>query len=481
MWNKLIFAVVFIAFTSAGVQAQEAKNELGRIAETMGATNLKTIQYTGNGANYSLGQNFHPIAPWPRFHVKSFNRTVNYETGSMRDELVRTQGEIPPRGLVVEQRQVLLVSGAHAWNQVGENSLPRVWETAERSHHLWITPHGVIKRAIANKAMVKTQTRGGRKVTTVSFVDKGKFKVNAFVNDQNLVESVESWFGNPVLGDLMVETRYADYRDFGGVKFPAKIVQITGGFPSLDLTVSDVRPNVSVDIQVPDNVRQKPVEVKTEKVTDGVWYITGGSHHSVALEMKDHVIVVEGPQGEERSEAVIAEVKKALPGKPIRYLINTHHHFDHSGGIRTYAAEGATIITHEINKAYFEWAAATPRTLNPDRLAKLGKKMMIQPVAGKFILDDGTRTVQIFHMEGNTHNDGLIMAYLPKEKLLIEADAYTPGPPNTPAPKVPNPFSVNLNDNIGRLNLEIDKILPLHGHIVPLSELFKAIGKAPSN
>ena len=95
----------------------------------------------------------------------------------------------------------------------------------------------------------------------------------------------------------------------------------------------------------------------------------------------------------------------------------------------------------------------------------------------KRVLRDATRTVELYHLKGNAHHDGLIMAYLPKEKFLVEADAYTPVAPNAPQPAQPNPFSVHLNDSIEQLKLEIDQILPLHGRMVPLSELRKAIGK----
>jgi hypothetical protein len=152
---------------------------------------------------------------------------------------------------------------------------------------------------------------------------------------------------------MKVVTYYGPYRDFAGVKFPAKIIQYQDGHPSLDLTVTAVRANPSIDMQVPENVRTNPTPVKTEKVADGVWYITGGSHHSVLIEMKDYLVVVEGPQGDQRSMAVIAEVKKLVPNKPIKYLVNSHHHFDHSGGVRAYAAEGATIVTHELNRPLY--------------------------------------------------------------------------------------------------------------------------------
>jgi glyoxylase-like metal-dependent hydrolase (beta-lactamase superfamily II) len=178
---------------------------------------------------------------------------------------------------------------------------------------------------------------------------------------------------------------------------------------------------------------------------------------------------------------VIAEVKKLIPNKPIKYLVNTHHHFDHSGGIRAYAVEGATIITHEVNRPYYERATANSRALSPDRLAKSGKKPVFQTMGDNKVLTDGSRTIELYQIAGNMHHDELIMAYLRKEKLLIEADAFTPPPANTPPPATPNPFSVNLSDNVRRQNLEVDKILPLHGDMAPYTELLKAIGKAPTS
>jgi glyoxylase-like metal-dependent hydrolase (beta-lactamase superfamily II) len=189
------------------------------------------------------------------------------------------------------------------------------------------------------------------------------------------------------------------------------------------------------------------------------------------------LLVIEGPQNDARATAVIAEIKRALPNKPIRYVVNTHHHFDHAGGLGAFAAEGAIIITHDINRGFFEQSFAAPRTIQPDKFAQSGKRAIIEGMTDKRVLSDATRTVELHHIQGNTHNDGLIMAYLPKEKLLIEADAYTPAPPNAPPPAQVNPFSVNLYDNIERLQLSVEQIVPIHGRIVPLAELAKAIGR----
>src|SRR3989441_917670 len=209
--------------------------------------------------------------------------------------------------------------------------------------------------------------------------------------------------------------------------FPAHIVRTQGGYPGLDITVSEVKANPTVDIPVPDQVRNftpPAVKVDVQKLADSVYYLTGGTHHSVVVDQRDHIVVVEGPQDEQRSQAVIAKVKETIPNKPIRYLINTHAHFDHSGGLRPYVDEGATIVTHQMNRAYYEQAWAAPRTLNPDRLAQSKKGAMFETLTDKHGLTDGKRAIEIYPDASRVDKDGFVPVYLPAEKKLVEADAY---------------------------------------------------------
>jgi glyoxylase-like metal-dependent hydrolase (beta-lactamase superfamily II) len=467
-------AGVIVLLSPLAATGQDAS--LDAVAKAMGAAGVKSIQYSGTGTNFQVGQNYSPDLPWPRFVVKSYTRLASYDASALRDELVRLQGEDPPRGgggqpVRGEQRQIFVLNGDFAWNVVGDVVNPTPVALIERQLQLWTTPHGVVKAAMANKATVQ-----GR---VISFAVPGKFRVKATVDGQNLVEKIDAVAPHAVLGDVPVEIRYSEYKDFGGVKFPTKIKQTIGGYPALELTVSDVQPNVTVDLSVPDPIRQTPTpyaRVTTQMVADGVWFLSGGSHNSALIEMKDHAILVESPLNDDRAAAVLAEAKSLVPSKPIKYVVATHHHFDHSGGLRAIAAEGATVIAHDVNKAFLEKALAAPATVSPDRLAKSGKKGVVEGMRDKRVLTDGTRTVELLHIAGNTHHSGLIMAYLPKEKILVEADAYTPLAANAPAPPVANPFTVNLAENLKRLNLAADQVLPLHGRIVPIAELHKAIG-----
>jgi glyoxylase-like metal-dependent hydrolase (beta-lactamase superfamily II) len=478
MRTILAIAASLLLLQPFAAQAQDAKAALEGVAKAMGADIVTSVVYTGSGVNFAVGQSFTPGESWPKFGAKRYTRSINYDTATAREEFVRTQGENPPRGGSVqpvrgEQLQNFAVAGDFAWNVVGDAAIPAPIALAERQFQLWATPHGVVKAALAGKG-----TMQGR---TINIAMPGRFKATAFVDDRNLIDKVVGTIPNPVVGDLTIEIVYADYKDFGGVKFPTKIRQSAGGFPILDLAITGVQPNVVVAFPVPANVRLTPkpyARVATQMVADGVWFVTGGSHNSVVIEMKDHLIVVESPLNDERATAVLLEARDLVPDKPIRYVVASHHHFDHSGGLRAFAAVGVTVISHESLRPFLEQALAAPSTIDPDLLAKSGRKGTVEGVKTRRTLTDGTRVVELYHIDGNGHCGGLLMAYLPKEKLLIQADAYTPLPTNTtPPPQPVSPFTTNLADNITRLNLAVDQHLPLHGQLAPMAELNRTLGR----
>jgi glyoxylase-like metal-dependent hydrolase (beta-lactamase superfamily II) len=476
MRRLFAWTAALLLCTPIASPAQNARATLDSAAKALSSVEVKSLEWSGSGVFFAPGQSYTPGQPWPRFIAKSQTRSVNYETASLRDDVVRMQGENPPRGGGVqpvrgEQRQQFVLSGDLAWTVVADVPAPTPIALAERQMQLWTTPHGVIRAALANNATVQ-----GRVVT---FALPGRMMVRATLSDQSLVERVDAVIPNAVVGDLPVEITYTEYRDFGGVKFPTRIRQSAGGFPTLDITVTDVKANAPVDIAVPDPVRQASSvysRVATQMVADGVWFLAGGSHNSVVIEMKDHLVVVEGPLNEERAVAVMAEARSLAPGKPIKYVVASHHHFDHSGGLRAFAAEGVTVVTHDSSRAFLEQALGAPATVQPDRMAKSGRKPVVEGVRDKRVMTDGTRTVEILHIAGNAHCEGLLMVYLPKEKLLSEADVFTPPPPGTTPPMPPSPFTVNLIDNLKQLNLTVDRILPLHGRVVPVADLHTMVG-----
>jgi len=204
--------------------------------------------------------------------------------------------------------------------------------------------------------------------------------------------------------------------------------------------------------------------VTAEAVAEGVWFLAGQSHHSVLIEFSDHLMVVEAPN-EARALAVEAKAAELVPDKPIRYLVNTHHHFDHSGGIRTAVSQGQTIVTQAANEAFYRRMADQPSTIVPDAQSGQQQAISIEVVEGARTYADDSMTVEVYHVADNPHSSSMLMAYLPAQKLIIEADAYTPNPSR------PQKYSPNLLDNIQRLELEIDRIVPIHGAIGDFAEL----------
>jgi glyoxylase-like metal-dependent hydrolase (beta-lactamase superfamily II) len=489
----LVAIAGMLALASALIAQQ---NAIQTAAGALSVANIKTLQFTGSGKNFSVGQNFAPNEPWPPVDVKNYTASINYDTGSMRAELLRVMGPVMPRGggapLPAEQRLVQVVSGNYAWNvpvpppNAPAGAAPPAAAAPdaqlERMLALWSTPQGFVKAAMMNNAT----TRNARGGTEVSFTVGGKYKMTGIINTRGQVEKVQTWIDHPIVGDMLVETTYTGYKDFGGVMFPSRIVQTQDGYPSLDLTISMVTANPAVSITVPDNVRTftpPPVRVESQKMGDGIYYLTGGSHHSLAVEMRDHIVVVDVPNNEARATAVLAKAKELIPNKPIRYVVTSHHHWDHLGGIRSAIDEGATIVTHQSNKAFLERVAKTPHTIVPDRLAASKKPVKIQTVGNKGQLTDGTRTIELYLLTGYEHTGDMLVTYLPKEKILAEPDAFTPPPqPGTPLIPTAVPYAKALYDNIRRLKLDVQVIAPLHGNRTgDVAELARAAGVTASN
>jgi glyoxylase-like metal-dependent hydrolase (beta-lactamase superfamily II) len=311
-----------------------------------------------------------------------------------------------------------------------------------------------------------------------------------------MLERVITWIPDPVMGDKMVEYRYSDYRDVGnGVKYPYHVHAhmgdhplIPGGHNWLDLQANDVKINAADAAQaIPDAVRNAPVPTHSRVVTTtlapGVVLLAGGSHNSVAVEFKDYVTVIEGPLSNQRTNAVVAEVHKLFPGKPIRYLVNTHNHFDHLGGVRGFVAEGATVITDDKNRNFYQRVvlAPQPRTLQPDRLstrpfAPTGPGTLeLQTFTDRYTISDGNETIELYHVEGLNHSDNMAIVYLPKEKIMINADLYGPPPAGGNVANV-NANSVALFRNIKRLKLDVAQHVPIHGNPGPNADFERIVG-----
>jgi len=539
MKRKLaVFAawLILMAGTGSAQSVSDVRSVLEASLKAMGGANLKTIQYSGSGWSSRIGQTYGLAEDWPHYEVVGYTRVIDFDARWSREDYTRRQGRYPLLGRppMLEERITSILSGNYAWDMQGDQPVPLPGQYLDgvayselRQLELVITPHGFLKAALAAKEATAIRlpivgpsdfglSQRGRKVTIVSFT-MGKYRVNGTINDQNLVELTDTWFPNPVYGDMDYEARYTKYRNFDGVMFPT-LLHMHQGDPRLnpahnyyEYTVTDVKANVPVTpLSVPDVVRAAvapPVKVESQKLADGVWLLGGGTHNSVLVEFKDFAAVVEAPQNEARSLAVIEEVTRLVNNKPIKYVVNTHHHFDHSGGLRTFLSQGTTVITHESNKQYYLdiMFYPAPRELQPDRMALYSPMYMISrrpaPIetvasfaggpgggAAKYVITDGEHILEMFHVQdmayelgdssyaqGN-HSADMLMAYVPKEKILINADLYSP--PQGAPPSAPTAGMRTLYQNMLKQKLDVAQHVPIHGRVGTNDEFLKIVAKA---
>jgi len=518
----LVVAAALLALGGPGLaQEPDARTILQTALKAMG--DLKSIQYSGStGYVSAVGQNYSPAHDWPANQLTSYTRTIDYDAKSSKEELTLKQGtgQGGPTGggnaplittpLVGEQQRISLVSGSYAWNMQGAMAVPAPADAEQRQLEIWLTPHGCLKAALApgaNPIAITRNEQGKGRIRAVSFMALGKYRVQCAINDKNLVERIQTWFPNPVVGDLYYELVLTNYKDFGGVMFPTTFhahhdldddlegegVNVSGGHNSFGLTVSNVQANVNpAPLTVPEAVRKAtvpPIRVESQKAADGVWYVGGGTHASVAVEFRDFITVIEAPLNEDRSLAVIAEVKKLIPNKPIRYLVSTHHHWDHLGGVRAYVQqEGVTIVLQQANHSYYaEVLWVRPWTLKPDRLAifppeEVAEGYTFETVGQKYVLTDGAKVMEVYNVQGLAHAQGMLIAYLPKEKIVVEADLFTPPAPNAPLPATVPASSRTFFNNVQRLKLDVSTIAPIHGgRVYPWADFAKFVSSGKTD
>jgi glyoxylase-like metal-dependent hydrolase (beta-lactamase superfamily II) len=457
------------------VTAQDAKTVISTASRAMGVEGLNSIHYYGVAENGQLGQNNNANQPWPMNAANDYVRAIDF-----------TQ----PASRATWATFAVPVTGGAATQGAGQQNITKENTAWAQQLEIWITPWGFLKGAAANNATVRSQTLDGKRYQAVTFNAPVKspgglpYRVVGYINNQNLVERVQTWLENPIFGDMLVDAEYTHYRDSNGLKFPAQIVQRRGGWPTFEAYILGAHANpanIQALVTPPPPAagrgggggagggggQQAAPGPTSEKLADGVFRING-AYNALAVEFADHVVLFEpGPSNEARGLAIIAETKKVIPSKPIRYGVISHHHFDHTSGLPAVVAEGITIVTPAVNRAFLLNALSAPRTLAPDVLSKSGKKPEIEGFTGDTrIFRDATRTFEVHVIKGLPHADGLVVGYLPKEKILVYADMFNLPTAAAPVPNPPVTGTRVFLENIERLKFDVDRIMSVHS-LVP--------------
>jgi glyoxylase-like metal-dependent hydrolase (beta-lactamase superfamily II) len=468
MSKACVVALALTVVLSQAIAAEDAKKVIGDASKAMGVESLNSIHYYGVAENGNLGQNNNANQPWPMAAANDYVRVIDFSQPASRATWMTYATPVTGGVAALAPGQQNITPQNMAWAQQLE---------------IWITPWGFLKAAAANNATARAETVGGKRYQVVTFNAPVKspggqpYKVVGYINSQGLVEKVQTWVENPIFGDMLVEAEYTNYRDgANGLKFPAQIVQKRGGWPTFTAYIlgADANPaNLQQLLTPPQGERagggppgeggQRAAGPTSEKLADGVYRING-AYNSLAVEFADYILIFEpGPQNEARALAVIAEAKRVIPNKPIRYGVISHHHFDHTSGLPAVVAEGITIVTPEVNRDFLMNALSAPRTLAPDSMSKSGKKPVIEGFKGdKRVFQDATRTFEVHVIKGLPHADGLVIGYLPKERILVYADMFNLPPPNNPVPNPPVVGTIVFLDNLDRLHLDVDRVMSIH-------------------
>ena len=466
-------AALFVSLLWVGTAAQNAGAVVAAASKAMGVDNLTSITYSGTARNGQFGQSKaigDPMGSVNVTQITNYTRTVSFAPAASPTALVsRATGTTQPPTVPGTPAPM---PGQFNQNitgmQAGSN-----WNQAL---NVWTTPWGFLKGAAANNATVRQQ--GGQQLVSFSPANlkapSGQsYVVTGYINGQNQVTKVETRVEHAIVGDLLTEFEYSNYQNMGGVQVPTRMVQKQAGLTTFDATISSATanpPNLTELLTPPPAPAgrggppgggpppQQAAAPAPEKLGEGVFKIPG-NYTSLAIDMGDHILVVESGQSDARGMAVMAAAKQAIPGKPIRFVVNSHPHFDHASGLAAAVAEGATIITHNNNEQVLERLLSGPRTLPADSLSKVTNRRtnVVEGVGDRDIRKGTNGKVVELHRIPNEHSDGMLAVYLPAEKVLWTADITIVNPN-------PNQLGVvkSAAAALTKLNLDYNAYIPAH-------------------
>lgn len=490
-----------------------------------------TMREARNETIEATGQRFHSpsgVRPGTAVLVSEYAVT---QTTEVRDRRLRRDIEHTTRYLPLpaplEYREVIdgrsgYVAGADSLGgpqPVDPAPMLSSRLTASLKHADLASPLRLISRALDESAAVTEApdaafADGHQDVLDIRFT--GEAPIRLFLDSTtHLPAKVEAIEDHPPVGDSVVEMTYADYRDVavphhGDVLLPFHVALAVDGVACLTEERSAVAVNApdAIDYTVAPDVtapfdealggfgrrsaqwligyqhigfpfffnEQSAAPVTLVELAPGVYHVTGPSHHQLVVEMNDHVIVVDAPLYESRSAAVLAEIERAIPDKPIRHIVATHFHYDHSGGFRHYAAEGGvTVWSAAQSTRFFRRALDNLHTVVPDRLQQNPTAVDVRPIDVLQTFTDEGRKVEV-HKVASSHSEDMLVVYLPNERILFNTDLFSPGD----VPPLPPPSSTwarDLYDEVTRLGLDVAQIAGGHGEgTATMAELRAAAG-----
>ena len=493
--HVLVQVLLFGLTVSSAAHAQSAQALISEAAKAMGG--MAALRALKSQVTESEGKQFNSsLSPQPSDaarQISSFRYTLTRDLSQPR---VRLDWDGRNSARNEDVRFVEVIDGSIGLLQEGEAKAAKqtrlhpgrlVTRLREENRN----PARLILVASASKSLRRLADAeiDGTKYRVISFKEGGdEFQI--YLDPKtSLPAQVDILEDDPLEGDSSFLLRYGDWRKIDSVLTPFSLRYYLNGRPLQEEQIKSVRYNTPLagDVfLIPESVRNqktdakpiasqwilrrvagnvsyqdlgRPPVVEWNQLAAGVYKIQGSSHATVLIEMRDHVIAVEGPLYEARTLPVVNSIRERYPAKPIRYVIPTHHHLDHSGGIRAFMATGATIVTPFSAREFYVRVAKAPHTRQPDSLERDRRAVIIESFGGgPRVLTDGNRRVEVYPLP-TSHAEDLVVIYLPSEKMLIEADHISPRNGQVRAAPLVKEFVTSLD----KLNLDVATIVGIHG------------------
>jgi glyoxylase-like metal-dependent hydrolase (beta-lactamase superfamily II) len=443
---KLVAAVGVVMLVGS-LSAEDAASVIADASRAMGVVGVNSVTLAGTAVYGNFGQSRTLSFGLAFTTIGNYNRTFDFARG-----ISHSTGVAAPPG---------------APNGVSPGPFDDLITPASpgiKRLEIWTTPWGfLLGAAAASKLTLKTQTVDKVRYRVVSYTtpfgaSSGRpYTIAGYISPQMTVDKVETWIDHPLMGDLEVMFNYGNYQDAAGLKVPTKVSQKNIGmevYVARFAFAAANPPDLEALLQptVPD-VAAAPLPMLSKPLAAGVYLISGG-YDALVVELKDSVVILGGGGNEARGLALIAEARRLVPGKPITYAVNLHGHFDHAMVLPAFASAGITILTDDPNQYFLQESLNTPRTLVGDAFAKSKQHAKVESVIEKRVLGDAARSIELHHLKQIPHADGMLAAWLPKERILFVSDIEPPiaGQPLTPS-------MVALQQNIDRLGLDFETFI----------------------
>jgi len=493
--SAILAAVIVAAYVNAQGPANSPTRVVEAAAQALGGKDrllaIKTLTIIGYGqlAYQNGGGNIvaSPDAPQKWVNVNGSVRAIDFDPRRMRLQETQTHDfvfayERNMRGVKTDQR----LDGDVAFN-IGANGRPVLAGAgAARARRLEMlnNPIAIVRAALEPQSKL-TNLRVERSAQVLDLTTgSGDGLTVAFDSGTHLPAWVSAIEPNANLGDVTVRTSFVGYQkvDGGGVMMPAGYNSVMD-FRNVvqrklyvDRTVVD---GPIEDLAAPADVRAAPPvpsaapAIEVVPVAKGIWYLKGAGN-STAFEFNDHITLFEAYGSEANAVAIIAKARTLVPGKPVTELIVSHHHFDHSGGLRAAVSEGLKVITQRGNTELFREMTSRPAVVFPDALGRNPKPITIVPVDDTLVLKDSAMEVVVYRAFNNTHMANGVFAYAPAARVVAEGDF------------VDEAWDIvwwgnSYPDSVKSWKLAVDRDLPVHGNIHTYPEVLQYLRKQAAN